>query len=138
MPTQDKSPSGRGRRGRRGPGRPTRQYTSIRDYIAKRFILGPRAKLADPNWWPCLICDARGGYHKEEDRDEYEGYKLAPWYACGACGGTGQGPKKAVEEAYRTITANFRAELAAWKEAEVHRKTGLAKLTQEEKVALGL
>jgi hypothetical protein len=136
MPTQDKSPSGR--RGRRGPGRPVRAYASIRDFIVKRFVLARAADLANPNWWPCLICDARGGYHKEEDRDCYEGYKLAPWYACGACGGTRQGPKKAVEEVYRTITAQYRADLAAWKEAEGHRQTGLAKLTQEEKVALGL
>ena len=30
----------------------------------------------------CKTCDDKGKYHKFEDRDIYEGYKLAPLYYC--------------------------------------------------------
>lgn len=92
----------------------------------------------NPNFWPCTYCDGRGWYYDPADRDVIEGYKLAPRHKCGNCQGTGKGTKEAVKDLYDGIVADFRAKFAAWKEAEGRRKTGLRKLTQDEKKALGL
>lgn len=97
-----------------------------------------RDKLLDPTFWPCIPCSGRGWYHDPTDRCPVEGYKLAPTYKCQACAGTGRGTKEAVKAIYDEIVAKFRAELAGWQITQALRKTGLSKLTQDEKKALGL
>ena len=119
--------------------RPERRYRSLRDFLVKQWGWSLReAKLNDPTFWPCIPCSGRGWYYDPADRDVVEGYKLAPRYHCKACAGTGRGTKEAVKAIYDEIVAKFRADLAAWKEAKEHRKSGLSKLTQEEKSSLGL
>lgn len=119
--------------------RPERLYRSVRDWIAKRFLWSqPESTLRDPNFWPCLECGGKGKVHKEEDRDCIEGYKLAPWYQCEHCAGTGEWPKAKVKEAYQEVVKEFKARLEAWKAQDALRRSGLRKLSEKERQALGL
>jgi len=119
--------------------RPERRYRSLAEFRVKNWQWSVReSRLLDPTFWPCVLCSGRGWYHNPDDRDPIEGYKLAPAHKCQACAGTGRGTKEAVKAIYDEIVAKFRADLTAWKEAEGHRKSGLSKLTQEEKNSLGL
>ena len=119
--------------------RPKRPYRSLRDFVARHFNYSiPESKRLDPGFWPCIPCDGRGRYRKEEDRDIIEGFKLAPWYTCEACKGTGRGPKEEVQAILRQIIYRFRAALAAWKVQDRLCKSGLRKLTKDERKALGV
>lgn len=52
----------------------------------------------------CPTCNGKKFVHREEDRDCYEGYKLAPRYKCNDCDGSGIDPIK-VED--RFVTYNL-------------------------------
>lgn len=120
--------------------KPELRYPTLEDFRKSECGVFGRAWEArkDRGFWPCLKCRGEGGYHKPEDRDCYEGYKMAPWYKCAACEGTGEGPKAKIVALYKEYMAKYRAELAAWKAKDRLRKAALKKLTTKEREALGL
>jgi hypothetical protein len=74
--------------------KPTLEYDSVEDAIDsyRGYKFNNNKKKGD---YPCLACQGEGTYRKIEDRDEIEGYKLAPRYTCEPCNGTGIGDKDA-------------------------------------------
>lgn len=119
-----------------GP-KPTLPYKRLREYVIWRHKHTPFApKLLDPDIWPCCACGAVGKYRKPEDRDCNEGYKMAPWYTCEACGGTGCGPKYLVALAFEAIMADHRKELAEWTRVDRLIRSARKKLTPEERAVL--
>lgn len=120
--------------------RPERRHRSLASFTLSLIspYVSAGAVVAAHGAFPCLACGGKGWNYKEEDCDVIEGYKLAPRHKCGACGGNGVGTKEAVKALYDAAVAKFRDALAAWKESQKHRKSGLAKLTKAEKEALGV
>ena len=64
----------------------------------------------DDSDYPCLNCDGAGTYHKFEDRDIIEGYKLAPLYTCKSCSGSGRGPKEMFKAYYDAEKQKIKAQ----------------------------
>lgn len=117
--------------------RPKRPYTNLEDF-RRRFGWVRPMERGDPTFWPCLACEGRGSYQKVEDLDPIEGYKLAPRYRCPACNGTRRSTKKACREAYRQSIHDWQAQVEAWLRTTELQASGLAKLTNDEKWALGI
>jgi len=118
------------------PKRPFRSLEVFRLYSYGVRAWHKPARVSDD--WPCLGCEGRGWFYHDDDRDPIEGFKLAPRRKCIACNGTRKGSKEAVKAAYEAIIARWRKEVEAWHEGQALRKSGLAKLTKDEKRALGL
>lgn len=76
---------------------------------------------------PCRTCRGCGRVRKFKDRDPIEGYKLAPWYDCANCQGTGTEPGGM--EALKTI---YKADIKDWQER--HRKALI--ILRKQKIAL--
>ena len=90
-------------------------------------------------WWNnndykylCEKCEGRGRYRKNEDRDPYEGWKLAPWYKCEKCNGTGEGTKEEFMEWYEKEQGARLKYKAKLKERDTRRKNIRSKLTKSE------
>lgn len=121
-----------------GP-KPKAPYKTLRDYVVWRYKHTPFGdKLIDVKLWPCQACDGAGRYRKEEDRDCVEGYKMAPWYKCEACGGTQCGPKYLVALAFEVIMADHRKALDEWTRVDRLIRSARKKLTPEERAVLGI
>lgn len=69
----------------------------------------------DPEFIPCLACSGRGHVRDPKDRDLIEGYKLAPWYDCKSCNGTGRGTKKELMDYYRERLADWKERMKRYK-----------------------
>ena len=115
------------------PHAPKRPYRNLGEFRHRSVT-----DLPDADWWPCLTCHGRGGYHKSEDCCYVEGYKHAPWYICPACDGSRRGTRKDCAAAYKTKIREWKEKLQVWRQTQAHRKSGIAKLTKDERIALGL
>lgn len=91
--------------------KPYKLYQSIKD--AKRYM--GRHKDYKRNEYPCIYCRGLGSYHKVEDRDCIEGYKLAPSYKCNACKGTGLGSKGSFMDEYNKQVEIYNREVKEYK-----------------------
>jgi hypothetical protein len=118
------------------PKRPKRPFRNLDEF--RRSIAWRTRQSEDTGFWPCLECRARGFYYNPDDCCPIEGYKLATRYKCPKCGGSCKGTKKEVTAAYRQVIAEWQAEDNTWKAEEALRKSGLDKLTEEERKALRL
>lgn len=76
------------------PKLPDRPFKTFQDFINYKRGSRPERQL------PCLACDGFGKVHDEKDYDAYEGWKLAPWYKCSACRGTGEGSISSYKDAW--------------------------------------
>ena len=83
---------------------PKRPYKNFDDFY-KKNILGCNKDVE----WPCFLCDGYKKIHHWEDRDPYEGYKMAPLYTCHQCNGTGQTTKQQWKDQYKS-------EIDQWKQ----------------------
>jgi hypothetical protein len=77
---------------------PKKPWATFDDYL---FELRRDNSRSHGEAFPCLVCDGRGQVRREEDYDSMEGWKLAPWYKCTACNGTGEGTREAIRGAWR-------------------------------------
>lgn len=111
---------------------PARPYKNLREFIRKRYFLYRGCD------YPCVSCEGRGRYQNSEDRDPYEGYKLAPWYICEACQGTGEGPRKPVYQEYKNEIDRWKAAVKETLKVRVIIDGIRKKLTPEELKVLGL
>jgi len=91
--------------------KPKRPWKNLED-ARKRVCVFFRG---NKNQYPCLLCDASGGYHDPKDRDPMEGYKLAPRYKCKKCHGTGVGTKEELVAHYKKEIADYKATLERYK-----------------------
>jgi hypothetical protein len=98
-----------------------RPWKSFSDYVSKI-----------PKWkkhtFYCLECDGSGRVHRWEDRDPYEGFKMAPTYVCGSCGGKGYVPESKHREFYNQKIASWRKERAVDSERLKNQKALWAKI----------
>jgi hypothetical protein len=119
--------------------KPARPYFTFEDFRREkcRWIFDDK-KTLDCTFYPCQNCNGKGRYHKEEDRDVIEGYKLAPNYKCTACKQTGRGEKEPLVREYKATIEKWRKDLAVWKIKNAAKQKALAKLTKADKEALGL
>lgn len=95
---------------------PKRPYANYSIYLDKIRKANRYARL-----FPCFECEGRGKVRNPAERDDYEGYKLAGWYPCTACGASGE----AGEFIYK---AKYQQLISEWKEA--HRQASLEKHEQ--------
>ena len=106
------------------PARSLRQYADMQCRSAKRK-------------WPCLACHGQGWRYDPADPPcPVEGYRHVRQLRCPACGGTGEGTKAAVVEAYRKAIENYRQRKAEYERLVYLRQKTLDKLTEEETRAL--
>ncbi len=89
------------------PTRPWKNFEAAR----RSFDLSLRD---NPGKYPCLACGGRGGYYDENDRDPYEGYKMASLHKCRSCNGTRVGSKAAFVEHYKEQIKLFKKILAEY------------------------
>ena len=95
---------------------PVRPYRSLQHYIERHAHLSGIG-------WPCRYCAGRGQIFCTLDQI---------YIQCSACGGTGQGTKKAWKEAYRKIIEKYQTEINQYKELVRLKKEARKKLTKEE------
>ena len=111
--------------------KPQLSYPSLEDAIKCYSGYAFRCKQA-PEVFPCLSCRGEGTYKKFEDRDEIEGYKLAPRYNCESCEGTGIGPKEVFLSYIESQNQESKDKIAKF-ENDVHTLTAaIRKLSSEE------
>ena len=91
--------------------KPTRPWKNL-EAARRSFNLSLRD---NPGKYPCLACGGRGGYYDENDRDPYEGYKMASLHKCRSCNGTRLGSKAAFVEYYNEDIAKYKKELTEYK-----------------------
>ena len=91
--------------------KPTRPWKNL-EAARRSFNLSLRD---NPGKYPCLACGGRGGYYDENDRDPYEGYKMASLHKCRSCNGTRLGSKAAFKEHYKHHIDKYKKELAEYK-----------------------
>lgn len=115
---------------------PKRPFRSFEDFLEnhwRRRYSGPREKDL-----PCHRCHGSGRVYRFEDRDVIEGYKLAPTYSCGDCGGSGRTTRADVKAFYDIAIVLWRED----RDEEVRRRAALKKaqalLTPDEMELLGL
>lgn len=116
------------------PKLPKRPFKNLDEFIGcKRNKYNRANRTRD---YPCLVCEGFGKVRDESEYDSYEGYKLANWYICSACYGTG-------ETARHHYQAAYASEIAAWKrnydKIKLRRNTYLRaarKLTPKERQVL--
>ena len=74
--------------------KPEPKFTTVEELRTYMFSISlhqyDKARLIDPNYYPCTQCGGKGKIRKMEDRCPVEGFKGAPWYACEFCGGAGK------------------------------------------------
>lgn len=119
------------------PEKPKRPYKNFSDFRIYQHR-GDQKKLQDINFYPCLFCEGYGKVRNIDDCDPIEGYKLAPWYKCSQCKGTGRSSRKEFRKAYYEVMQNYRYRRERWKIEEALRFLGRSKLTEEELRALQL
>lgn len=108
--------------------KPTKPWKNLE---AARLSMG-FSKDRDPNDFPCLACGGRGGHHNEDDRDPYEGYKMATLHRCRACDGTRVGSKAVFMEHYRKQMTQYKKEMAEYKWKIQRLKELKAELSEED------
>jgi hypothetical protein len=119
--------------------RPEPRYKSFGHFRYTNTSPFARRRLDDPTFFPCLECEGRSRiYDPQDEPDPIEGNKLRSRIKCPACKGTGEGSYNEVKAAYEATVAGYRESLAKWEHEESLRRSGLAKLTTQEKRALGL
>lgn len=112
--------------------KPERPYKDLSDARKRICFYGEKDRLCDLAFYPCIECDARGGVRDIKDLDPIEGYKMAPLYACKACGGSGAIPKKAFVAYYRGVMGKWKAEMDEYRQHKAKVKLAGSKLTKEE------
>ena len=123
---------------------PSRPYRSFAHYaLWYRSHYGRYLSRALPdNKYFCKTCDGSGVVHRIEDRDVYEGYKLAPLHPCSAGCDKGVVDESVVRHLYKAEIDRWRAEHARASALNRLQKSALAKirrqLTTEEIKSLGL
>lgn len=68
--------------------------------------------------YPCITCSGYGKVRKEEERDAYEGYKLANWYKCQTCNGSGESTHEVWLNFYQKAKEAYEVKLNAAQEAQ--------------------
>lgn len=87
--------------------------------------------------YPCLACRGRGNVFDPADPPcPIEGNRYRRTVLCAACGGSGQGTKKACQDAYRDAIQTFQAEKEEYNRLVRARQQALKRLTDEEIKAL--
>jgi len=119
--------------------RPQRPYKNL-EAFRRRILLCPNSwDKRHPNKWPCLLCGGRGwDYHPGDQIDPVEGSRHRRHCECPDCLGSGEGPRKAVLEAYRKEIGKYEIAKHKYIQLEGAKKKALAKLTKEEILALKL
>jgi hypothetical protein len=115
------------------PELPKKPYDSFYDYV-----MAQRQRCSHDRAYPCFNCDGRGKVRDPKDRDPYEGYKLAPWYTCNTCNGSGESSRSVYKAMYKKTIDNWRDRYA---EAKKRRDVWLRayhKLTPLERLVLGV
>ena len=109
--------------------RPTRPWKNLQD--AKRD-LGNSFRTYKADEFPCLNCHGRGKYRDQRDSDPIEGYKLAPWYQCRTCDGTGMGSREQFMACYRERMADYRQAIQEYDQQKARFEILREKLSDEE------
>lgn len=115
-------------------------YKTVVDYVIHsiaQYKYDLQAKIRD-GFWPCPNCEGYKKAYRSEDRDPYEGWKMATMYPCHVCAATGEmtelywrGRFK-IDRAARLATNK---ELRARKELQTR---ALSKLSLDERHAIGI
>lgn len=97
------------------PQRPARKIRSLRDvcdsilYLASESI---QKKLR--NKWPCPTCYGTGKVRDPAERCPIEGYKMADWYTCTSCGGSGETNKEHIQQIYKVHQNKYQEKKAEY------------------------
>lgn len=119
--------------------RPKRPFKSLAEFRTKFSVFVRTRILDDPSKWPCTICLGRGwDYDPNDEPDVIEGNKLRNRIKCSACNGIGAGPKAPFQAIYARIIKDWKEKVEKFDREEALRKSGLAKLTSDERKALGV
>lgn len=81
---------------------PKRPFKTFNDYMADVRLNNRHHKQ-----FPCPNCDGLGRYRRAEDHDPYEGWKLADWFICPICKGTGETSKEQYKFFYNNKIKNW-------------------------------
>ena len=118
------------------PERRFRGLDGFREYVIGWRSGSKRFFEQNPDKFPCLEC--RGDGLVDDNKYSCGPYDRPDQLPCPTCRGTRCCEKQIFKAAYQKGVQEYRDNLAAWKEQESLRKSGLKKLTKEEKLALGL
>lgn len=92
--------------------------------------------------YPCTRCDGYGKHYRDEDRDPYEGWKMASMHHCERCNGTGDVGFRGLADEYDRVMNRHREHYARLKPIHDREAAALAKarecLTTAELRTLGL
>lgn len=115
-------------------GRPKKPYKNYQEYLAKNYAVNRNGE------FKCRPCDGRGKIiHPDEKPDVIEGYKLARRIPCQICDGTGIAiSDDSYRRSYKERLAEWRKDKENWDRQSILRRSGLAKLTEEEIEALSI
>lgn len=114
------------------PKPPYRSFSAYQKEMVERSR--PHYKTGLKARCPCPRCDGYGKHYRDEDRDPYEGWKMASMYPCERCGGSGDIGKIALraefdqimkrhQERYNHLKPRHDAEVAALAKAKKHLTT---------------
>jgi hypothetical protein len=113
--------------------RPKRPYRNLEEY--RRYIV----RFGSTKEWPCLECRGCGRIYDPDDPPcPIEGNKLRNRIKCPKCKGSGEGSRKEIREAYKAIIDKWKQDCLEFDRSQALRKSGLAKLTTDERKALGI
>lgn len=111
-----------------------RPYKNLLDFKAKHTSYSLTHKFLAS--WPCLECKGSG---RIVDPEYTPYYGSRPDYIkCLHCGGSGIGTRKAHVAAYKAAIEKWRADVSAAMKRLAIKARALAKLTEEEREALGV
>lgn len=86
---------------------PPKPFKSFAIYIATQRAVRHYKDGIAPGC-PCPKCFGYGRVQHNEDRDEYEGWKTAPWYKCERCNGNGWGRPDDWQRIYKKVISDWR------------------------------
>ena len=117
-------------RERRMRSRPRRPARSLRDFVEQHSCPFTTVQ------WPCITCGGYGRNPDPNDRPGPEEDRGQRSLQCSACHGSGEGTKKAWQEAYAEALRQYQAAKREYERFVQARKEALRRLTREEIQAL--
>lgn len=105
---------------------PKRPWKNFEDYLKNL----DRAHHGRNVMYPCMYCNGFGKVRRMEDRDPIEGFKLAPWYKCTPCDGTGNSSRMEHEIRYKNLILKWKEKYADAKAQRDAEKSALKRIKQ--------